>query len=307
MRGSVTIVFRYDDYAASLGDSTMEANERAFLDAFAEQGVPLTVGVVPRIEGKRLLADDPERLRALRDAVATGQVGPALHGLTHEALARQGTADSEFAGLPPAAQLERLREGKRLLEDWLGTPVAAFIPPWNTYDEATVDALTEAGFQVLCAALSGPPVSHLQFAHGRYVPIEDATPPLVALPHTTGLPDVQRTARACLRRRGRSFLVCMFHEFSFANSADPLARVYGRTSLAGLARLLQWCRAEPGVELATAAEAASRYARELSDGRVDAARARWQFAARWRRVPVVGRLVARLLAPRALPGPRGPW
>ncbi len=290
MRGSVTVVFRYDDYAASLGEHARarEANERAFLDVFAEHGVPLTVGVVPRIEGKRLLADDPERLRALRDAVAAGHVGPALHGLTHEALSRQGSANSEFAGLAPAAQLERLREGKRLLEDWLGVPTVAFIPPWNTYDEGTVGALAEAEFQVLCAALSGPAVRG----------------PLVALPHTAGLPEVRRIARACLRRRGRSFIVCMFHEFSFSNSEDPLARVYGRTSLAGLIRLLRWCRAEPGVELATAADAASRYARELSDGRVDEARARWQLAARWRRAPLVGRLMARLLAPRALPARR---
>lgn len=286
MAGEVIIVFRYDDYAASLGAATREreAIEERFLAAFAANGVPLTVGVVPNYEGKRWLGDDPARLAMLRGAVAEGRAEPALHGLTHEALSRQGSASSEFAGLPREAQRDRLREGKRRLDEWLGAEVVTFIPPWNTYDEGTLTALAEAGFRVVSAALSAPPVRE----------------PLVALPHTAGLAELRATVNRLLTRRGHAFVVCMFHHFSFTECADELARHYGQLSLAALPELLAWCREQPGVELLTAREAAERYRAELTDGRVDAARARWRLAFRWRRVPVVGRLARWLWAPKAL-------
>lgn len=290
MAKKVAIVFRYDDYAASLGEATSEreAIECQFLAAFQRQGVPLLVGVVPDLEGKRLLSHDPARLSALRDAVLDGCVEAALHGLTHEALSRVGNADSEFVGQPREAQLERLRAGKLLLDEWLGTPVTTFIPPWNTYDDATVDALAEAGFTVISAGLAGPAVAE----------------PMLALPHTTGLADLRATVRGLVRRAGRSLAVCMFHHFSFAECSDPLARAFGQMSIAGLDTLLAWCRAQPDVELLTASQAAESYRAELTDGRVDAAIARWQCARRWRRTPVLGRVMRWLWAPKALVPPK---
>jgi predicted deacetylase len=287
---AVTIVPRYDDYHASLGEATREkeAIERSIFAAFTEHRLPLTVGVVPDIEGKRPLGDDPASLAILREAVTAGRVRAALHGLTHEGLSRPGAPKSEFAGQPREAQLERLRKGKVLLEDWLGVPVLTFIPPWNTYDDATVSALAEAGFAVLSAALSGPPVRG----------------PVVAIPHTAGLADLRRLIPRLARRRGHSVVVCTFHCFSFKESTDDPARLYGRTSLAGLGELLAWCKSQPNVEFATVGEAATRYRDELCDGRVDKARRRWYLAFRWRRVPALGRVSRWLWEPKALVPPR---
>ncbi len=286
MGTKAVVIFRYDDYHARLGAETerKEEIERRFLDAFAAHQVPLTLGVVPNYEGRRPLADDAPTLAALRRLVQAGQAEAALHGLTHQSLAPQGARNSEFAGQPQAQQAERLRTGKAMLEDWLAAPVTSFIPPWNTFDAATVAALAEAGFTTLSAALSEPAVS----------------PPLIALPHTCGLRELRGALTRVARRGGTSLLVCTFHHFSFTESTDPLARHYAQCSLAAFDRLLGWCRGQRAVELATLGRAADTWRAPLADGRVDEARERWRLAFAWRRVPVMGRLVRRLWAPRAL-------
>ncbi|MFW6108227.1 MAG: DUF2334 domain-containing protein [bacterium] len=291
MAEKTTVVFRYDDYHASFGEETaaQDATERRFLDAFADRGVPLTLGVVPDYAGRRPLDDDPAKLEALRDAVAAGRAEAALHGLTHTSLTPEGERDSEFAGQPAARQAERVAAGKSRLEAWLGKgAVVSFIPPWNTFDEATLGALDAAGFVALSAALSEGPAD-----------------PLVAVPHTCGLRDLRRAVRGLDRRAGHAFVVCMFHHFSFIDSPDPLARTHGQMVRAELAPLLAWCRERPGVECLTLGEAARRYRDTLTDGRVAEAAERWGLVFRWRRTPVVGAAVRRLFAPRALVEPGG--
>ena len=290
MAEKVTMVFRYDDYHASFGEETaaQDAIERRFLATFAEQGVPLTLGVVPNYHERRPLDDDPAKLDALREAVAAGRAEAALHGLTHTSPTPEGQRDSEFAGQPPDAQRERLRSGKAQLEEWVGEgAVATFIPPWNTFDDATLAALDALGFVALSAALSERPVD-----------------PLVAVPHTCGLRGLRPTLRWLESCEGHAFVACMFHHFSFTDSPDPLARAYGQIALAELAPLLGWCRARAGVECLTIGEAARRYREELTDGRVAEAAERWHLVYRWRRTPLMGRLMRRW-APRALPEPGG--
>jgi len=291
MADTVALVFRYDDYHASFGPESRAKDdiERRFLATFAEHEVPITLGVVPNYERRRSLAADATRLDALRECVAGGRGEAALHGLTHESFAPEGSRSSEFAGQPREQQLERLRTGKAMLEEWVDAPVVSFIPPWNTFDEATVGALADLGFRALSAALSGPAVGE----------------PVVAVPHTCGLGELRRTLRWLARRGGTAIVVCMFHHFSFGDSPEAAAR-RTQLSLAGLGELLGWCRGRPGVEFVTVGEAAGHHREALLDGRVDEARERWRLVFAWRRVRVLGRVLRRLWAPRALVEP-GAW
>ena len=285
------MVFRYDDYHASYGEATRAQDEieRRFLEAFAERSVPLTLGVVADYGARRPLEDDAPKLDALRDAVASGRAEAALHGVTHQSLSPDGQRDSEFAGQPPEEQAERLRRGKHGLESWLGEgTVASFIPPWNTFDDATLAALDALGIIALSAALSERPAE-----------------PLVAVPHTCGLRHLRRTLRRLDGRPGHVFVVCMFHHFSFTDSPDPLARTYGQIALAELPPLLAWCRGRPGIEFLTIGRAAAQYRDKLTDGRVAEAAERWHLVFGWRRVRLVRGLVRRLWAPQALLEPGG--
>jgi predicted deacetylase len=288
----ITVCFRYDDYHARLGEETAEqdAIERRFLDSFAAAGVPLTVGVVPNYEDRRSLSDDAEKLAALRERVADGAVEPALHGLTHQDLTPAEARSSEFAGRPPEEQVERLREGKAQLEEWLGAEVVTCIPPWNTFDAATLEALAATGFRAYSAALS-----ELQRSEG-----------VVSVPHTAGLGDLRRTVRGLIRRRERALVVCMFHHFSFTDCRGPLARAYARLSLDELPRLLAWCRRQDDVECVTIGDAAERCRDLLADGRLAEAAERWRLVYRWRRTRLLGSVLERFFAPRALREP-GAW
>lgn len=81
-----------------------------------------------------------------------------LHGWCHrdETPATQGLAgfkgkhmtagEGEFLNLPHDLALARMREGKALLEDILGAPVAGFIAPAWLYGEGALQALRDLGF-----------------------------------------------------------------------------------------------------------------------------------------------------------------
>jgi predicted deacetylase len=81
-----------------------------------------------------------------------------LHGWSHkdETPATEGLAafkgkhmtagEGEFLNLPEAEALVRMREGKALVEDTIGRPVAGFIAPAWLYGEGAHAAMRELGF-----------------------------------------------------------------------------------------------------------------------------------------------------------------
>jgi len=288
MSSDILVVLRYDDYHASLGAESAEKDsiEERLLEVAADTGAPITMAVVPLFEERAPLADDPAKLAALREALDRGVAEAALHGLTHTALTPPGVRQSEFAGQPFEAQLERLRQGRALLEEWLGAPPASFVPPWNTYDRSTERALAELGFRVVSADLSAPLVGS----------------PLVSLPHTCGLRRLPRVVARARRAGGLVVAVSMFHHFSFHESRSPLARHYAQTSLAGLREIIAKCR-EMGARFVRLQEAVEVAGDGLLDGRLDEAAERWKLALRWRRMPLAGKLLTRALLPGALMPP----
>jgi predicted deacetylase len=95
--------------------------------------------------------------RRLRDWADQG-VEMFLHGWSHkdETPATEGLAalkgkhmtagEGEFLNLPHAEALARMREGKALVEDTIGRPVAGFIAPAWLYGEGAHAAMREVGF-----------------------------------------------------------------------------------------------------------------------------------------------------------------
>jgi predicted deacetylase len=95
--------------------------------------------------------------RRLRDWADQG-IEMFLHGWSHkdETDATQGLAaikgkhmtagEGEFLNLPHAEALARMREGKALVEDTIGRPVAGFIAPAWLYGEGAHAAMREVGF-----------------------------------------------------------------------------------------------------------------------------------------------------------------
>lgn len=115
--------------------------------------------VVPNHWGVAPIAGDPAFRARLRDWHAAG-VEMFVHGWYHRDEARHtgGVAtfkarhmtagEGEFLGLDRDEALRRMRDGKALLEDLLGAPVAGFVAPAWLYGPGAFAALGEAGFTV---------------------------------------------------------------------------------------------------------------------------------------------------------------
>jgi predicted deacetylase len=122
------------------------------------------LAVVPDNRDPGLQVDSPagdfwDRVRAWQDRGWT----IALHGFQHRYVTRNAgmvavRKKSEFAGLQPDAQREKLRRGVEIFERERIT-ARVWIAPGNTFDAATVALLPEFGIRVISAGYFRYPYS----------------------------------------------------------------------------------------------------------------------------------------------------
>ncbi len=146
-RARAIVIFRMDDPQPEWREERL----RRSIDLFSEERVPLTLGVIPRPLDKFPVTSSPSFVSYLRRLTRARGVlfEVAQHGYTHLKVTDVGGA-SEFAGLPLDKQLEMVGRGRDILTS-AGLEPAAFIPPFDTYDNRTVEAARKAGFEVFSA------------------------------------------------------------------------------------------------------------------------------------------------------------
>jgi hypothetical protein len=238
-REPVRVVIRFDDCSAQ---SPLEL-ERRLIAVAHDLGAAVTLGVIPfRAAGdvhdprpQRGLALPPEKVAVLRQAAAAGAVEVALHGYAHQLHGPRHLG--EFAARPRAEQLQRLRAGRAELENRLEVAVTSFIPPWNGYDQTTLDALEELGLDCLSASLAGPFPARARVGF---------------LPATCGFAGLPDAARAALgQRRLGPVIVVLLHDYDFVESGHE----WSWLTLAEYGRQLKRLAAEPGVRFCTLRQA----------------------------------------------------
>jgi predicted deacetylase len=213
------LIFRYDDFSAAERQS-YEVDAAVF-QVFHGLNVPLVVGVTPRMsrqirDGANTvfddLEDDARRIALLQQGLADGwQL--ALHGYTHQSTAR--IRGSEFAQEPHAAQQAKIQAGLDVLRCCFpGTPVEVFIPPWNSFDQATLDCLAEAGFKIVGVGAEKLPVERRDLV---LAPSLLSARELVDYVRCYSLADLIETV-------GEARLVVTLHEYEFrlTGRADTL-------------------------------------------------------------------------------------
>jgi peptidoglycan/xylan/chitin deacetylase (PgdA/CDA1 family) len=147
-RYRAVVIFRNDDPEPGHRDEL----RRAVSELFIEHEIPITDAVIPTQDGESI--EETEFCRELRQRRNEHPelVEYALHGYRHEPRASgfgRGGQTTEFAGLPYDEQRVRIAEGTRILAESLESAPRTFVPPYATYDETTVRALSDSGIDVI--------------------------------------------------------------------------------------------------------------------------------------------------------------
>jgi hypothetical protein len=185
----------------------------------------------------------------LFDAARAGAIEIALHGHSH--LHRGNDARgrrTEFAGLHPAEQTRLIREGMQHLASAFSHRIEGFVPPWNTYDASTTEALVEAGFEFLSAGLD-------VFRYGRL--------PVVPITCTLSTARIA-IQKACCFEGLAPVVVVLFHSDDFMEHRYPPRHDESlpTMNLGELEALLGWIKTKPGLQ----AEALSHIAKCSANG-----------------------------------------
>lgn len=238
----VLLAFRYDDFS----ERSPTELEEAVIGLFRRLRLALTIGIIPYQRGNsgQLEPIGAEKAALVRIPASAGAVEVALHGYSHESAAKDRWGrDTEFSGVPYATQRQRLSQGRGLLEERTGATIHTFIPPWNSYDRATLTALAELGFRTLSAGRTGE---------------LDLRSELAFLPATARLADLRATAEL-----GRSEgsgpipIVVLFHDYDFVERDQR----WGQLSFQEFATTLEWVAVQDDIGVVTI----DQMARELPD------------------------------------------
>jgi predicted deacetylase len=243
----IIVVFRNDDPSA-LSDVTQE---RTLFERFEFWNIPQTIGVVPKItrgdqmrhgkSGYAPLSENPQMVHLLVDHCRKTRSEVAQHGLTHQTNRLSIPSRRfffEMARLSFAEQEAMLQEGLELLAQSTGLTPQTFIPPWNRYDENTVEACRATGFKVISTRFFS------RVAGG-----------IIGFGCNSSLPEFAEHLEQARRAERRVFIHVLLHTPSMRKQDD----------LRQLEEVLRAVCAEPECEPVTISTAAERYSEHLRE------------------------------------------
>ena len=244
----IPVCFRFDDPSPT----TDKNLERRIIEILSSYGAHACFAVVPfRISKSGEMSRWTEDLaRDLIDAQQKGTIEIAQHGQFHKKISTtQSNSPSEFYGLPLDKQLDMIREGLEHLESIFGKTVDGFVPPWNTYDSATSQAVNalELGY-ISC--------DWTIYRAGK----------LPIIPRTCNLRNIRSAIDSARRFKSlEPAVVAVFHPDDFEEFSlppDP-GDAPPCTNLREFEELMNWIRSQPDLKF----ERLGRLARSSKSGR----------------------------------------
>lgn len=231
-------------YAAiRFDDPSLHSNrqvEEALLDSLGRHGQCATFAVVPfDTRNGDEIAMEAAAVPHLTAAAAAGRIEVAQHGYSHK---QRGVTDqgrpSELAGVSAEEQARLLERGRDQLARVFGQMPVGMVPPWNTYDRHTVEAVARLGYRYLSAEWAGPTSDRLAM-----------------VPRSIHAFDMPESIQA-LRNSGLDGMVVgILHHYDFIEEdADS-----GRWHLGEFSDLLDWFKRQDDVRVVSLAELAERH------------------------------------------------
>jgi peptidoglycan/xylan/chitin deacetylase (PgdA/CDA1 family) len=234
----IRVALRLDDPS----ETSHQGVEAGILDTLLKYHACATFAVIPfrMVEGQRRALSE-SRAQPLIESARAGIIEIALHGHVHVRLQQESASPSEFTGRPQSEQHALIAEGHAHLERVFGQSVTGFVPPWNSYDAATLRALEQSGFRYVSAGWDAP---------GGY------RGPIKLLPLTAHLNDIP-TALAEARRfsKANPIIVIVMHHYDFAESGSDRPII----DMPGFAAALAKLSGEPDVRLCRLGDIAASF------------------------------------------------
>ncbi|MGZ4883690.1 MAG: DUF2334 domain-containing protein [Halobacteriota archaeon] len=174
--GKKYVIFRDDDVGlAPELLPTLKAVNQVHID----EHVPVTLAIVPNPGGGNIETEREDVVHAevnsfspsaqhnglltsvsLRGYLSSLAANPlfefAQHGYTHSHSAASDT--TEFRGVPSTVQYNEIQQGRDTIRQAFGIIPRTFIPPWNTGDRNTLEAVKALGFTDYCTGRAEYPM-----------------------------------------------------------------------------------------------------------------------------------------------------
>lgn len=142
---ALDIVFRYDDFRLQ-----KDSLQDEMIEMFAEENIPLHIAIIPYNQDTTPILQNGVSVERVKELQRHGILKIALHGFCHKGETFQG----EFLSLNEQEQRFRLEMGSKLLDSIFGEHVHIFIPPWNRYNQITLDILADLGYNIISSELT---------------------------------------------------------------------------------------------------------------------------------------------------------
>jgi peptidoglycan/xylan/chitin deacetylase (PgdA/CDA1 family) len=149
------------------------------MNLFLAENQPLTLGIVMNHIGR-----NPALMGKILEGQDKGLFELALHGYDH----------LYYTKLPPQEQLNQLSHANQRMQVLFGKPSEVFIPPYNVFNNYTIDAMTKLGIKIISAGGFMYPKSGISQYHifsvndvGKDNSSKDNINQVVHIPRTTGL------------------------------------------------------------------------------------------------------------------------
>ena len=188
---ALDIVFRYDDFRLK-EDSLQDC----LVETFAAEELPLHIAVIPYNQDTTPILQERTSVERVKELQNQGILQIALHEFCHKGETYQG----EFLGLNEKEQRFRLEKGCAFLDSVFNTHVHIFIPPWNRYNQITLNILHDLDYTIISSELA----DNQLVADSRFQYYQEGCD------HPAKLRNI--IARNAKRE---GLVVCMFHRYDF--------------------------------------------------------------------------------------------
>jgi len=129
------VIFRLDD----ISDGYLDAEQLKIMDIFLSKGEPLTLGLIMHKFG-----NDSTILDKISEGYKKGLFELALHGWEHK----------NYSGMTEQEQKSSLYEANERMQKIFGNKSDIFIPPFDKFNNDTLNAIRELGIKIMSSSLS---------------------------------------------------------------------------------------------------------------------------------------------------------